>query len=153
LDISPSDDGGRADRWQLLSLITQNDSLISLRIAQASQLSAIANQHDSSSMKTLAVVTMLFLPGSFVSGLFSIDVFDWNASAPLSVSVRPGFGLYWAVAIPLTVLVFSLYALWLFFYRKKQRKLRNDVTWETVQPAALEEVKVLAVRRETLQKT
>lgn len=113
----------------------------------------MSNQHDSSSMKTLAVVTMLFLPGSFVSSLFSIGFFDWGATASLnqlSVAVNPGFRLYWAVAIPLTLLVFALYALWLFFYRRKQKKLNHDAKWEITQPATLEEVRVLSARRETL---
>lgn len=104
-------------------------------------------------MKTLAVVTMLFLPGSFVSSLFSVGFFNWDATASpnsLSVAVNPGFGLYWAVAIPLTAVVFGLYALWLLVYMRKQKKLNNEAKWEIAQPAALEEVRVLSMRRETL---
>ncbi|KAH8886053.1 hypothetical protein GQ53DRAFT_845158 [Thozetella sp. PMI_491] len=127
----------------LFNLITQHDSLISLRIAQASQLSAVSSQQDSSSMKTLAVVTMLFLPGSFVSSLFSIDVFNWdtsNAVNPLAIDVSPAFGLYWLVAISLTILVFAIYGLWLLFHHRRQKRLTRDARWEIIQPAALEEL-------------
>lgn len=100
-------------------------------------------------MKTLAVVTMLFLPGSFVSSLFAVPFFNWNAIDSESVSVNSGFGLYWAVAIPLTVLVFALYVLWLQFYKRKQKKLNSEAKWEVAQPATLEEVRVLSMKRET----
>ena len=51
----------------LQHLIQQNDTLISQSVAQDSRVLAMASQRDSSSMKTLAVVTMFFLPGTFVA--------------------------------------------------------------------------------------
>lgn len=71
-------------------------------------------------MKTLAVVTMFFLPGSFVSALFSTNCFDWDrvdktAQSNIGVPSTPQHKLYWAITIPVTVITFVLYFLWLYF--------------------------------------
>jgi uncharacterized BrkB/YihY/UPF0761 family membrane protein len=85
------------------------------------------SQHrDSLSMKTLAIVTMFFLPGSFVSALFSTSMFDWDSVNPSSNSIgvrpTPQFGLYWAITIPLTIITFMLFFMWLWM-----TKVRHDV--------------------------
>lgn len=74
-------------------------------------------------MKTLAVVTMFFLPGSFVSALFSMPMFEWDkvdlSSRFIGVSTMPQFGLYWVITIPLTLVTFILYFWWLWFSKKE----------------------------------
>jgi hypothetical protein len=81
---------------------------------------------DSSSMKTLAIVTMLFLPGSFVSALFSTDFFAWDEvdrnNSDIGVPMTPQMGLYWVITIPLTVVTFALYFLWLGMQKAKKEK-------------------------------
>ena len=78
-------------------------------------------------MKTLAVVTMFFLPGSFISALFSTPCFDWDTvdkmATEIGVKPTPQFSLYWAITIPLTVLTFLLYFLWLYFQKKERDRL------------------------------
>lgn len=91
---------------------------------------ALSSHRDASSMKTLAFVTMLFLPGSFISALFSTDCFDWDAAKEdkgesMSVPSTPQFLLYWAITIPLTVLTFIFYFVWLHFSSKKRRRQRH----------------------------
>jgi hypothetical protein len=54
-------------RPQIFSLISQDDNKISRVIAEQSTLLAIASKRDSTAMKTLALLTMLFLPATFVA--------------------------------------------------------------------------------------
>lgn len=62
-------------------------------------------------MKTLAAVTVAFLPGTSVAALFAMPLFEWNAiSDGMIVSKR--FWIYWAVTVPLTFLTLVIWALW-----------------------------------------
>ena len=64
----------------------------------------IANETmaDSASMKTIAFVTMFFLPATFVSAVFSTSFFSFDAQQG-TWSVSAKFWVYWAVSIPLTL--------------------------------------------------
>lgn len=78
-------------------------------------------------MKTLAVVTMFFLPGSFISALFSTPMFDWDnvdltMRDSIGVPLTPQFRLYWSVTVPLTLVTFILYFLWLWYQAQEQHK-------------------------------
>lgn len=79
-------------------------------------------------MKTLAIVTMFFLPGSFISSLFSSQLFDWDSVDKkdwdtISVKVTPQWKLYWAVTAPLTLVVFLIYLVG--YYLVKRQRLQN----------------------------
>lgn len=60
---------------------------------------------DSSAMKTIAVMTMLFLPGTFFAALFTMPLFQWTESKVIQKS----FWIYWAFTIPATALVFIVW--------------------------------------------
>ena len=70
---------------------------------QQSAISCIVSMQDNTSMKTLAVVSMLFLPGTFAASLFAMPMFVYDDAA--SSFVTKQFWLYWAAAIPLTITV------------------------------------------------
>lgn len=111
--------------------MTQMDSLYNLQLSQSTHEIAYFSYRDSSSMKTLAVVTMFFLPGSFISALFSTPCFEWAkvdlSSSAIGVPPTPQFRLYWAITIPLTLMTFILYFVWLWFQkRKRDRKFHDD---------------------------
>lgn len=55
---------------------------------------------------------MLFLPGTFVSAIFSMVFFDTSSNSTFGLSVSPGAWLFPAVTIPLTALVFASWHLW-----------------------------------------
>ncbi|KAH6714813.1 hypothetical protein BKA61DRAFT_734198 [Leptodontidium sp. MPI-SDFR-AT-0119] len=59
----------------------------------------------------IATMTMLFLPGTFVSAIFSMVFFTFNGTNS-TIDVSPWVWLYVAVTVPLTVLVFGLYLYW-----------------------------------------
>ena len=107
----------------IYNLIAQKDSNIGLRLANHSRTLAVESKRDSSSMKTIAAVTMAFLPGTFVSSFFAMPMFDWNKPPGSNVNTHT-FWIYWTVTIPLTVSVFLLW--WAWFRLKTVRETRED---------------------------
>lgn len=95
----------------LFSLITQRDQNQNLRIVNDTHILARESKKDSTAMKAIAIVTMFFLPGTFLSSLFAIPVFDWDALHGNQV-VNPRLWVYWAFTIPITILVVALYLIW-----------------------------------------
>lgn len=82
---------------------------LSLGLAKDSRTVATASRRDSSSMKALATVTVLFLPGTFISSLFSMSMFDWNAGKQV---ISDRFWIYWVVTMPLTLLTVISWLMW-----------------------------------------
>ncbi|KAK0613695.1 hypothetical protein B0T14DRAFT_539446 [Immersiella caudata] len=108
----------------LFHLIAQQDNAIAFETASATRSIAKDSLQDSSSMKMLALVAMFFLPGSFVAALFSTPLFDWEKTegSAISVGTKPQFALFWAVAVPLTVATFALYAMWIVMQKKRLKR-------------------------------
>ncbi|PMD55753.1 uncharacterized protein K444DRAFT_482302, partial [Hyaloscypha bicolor E] len=69
---------------------------------------------DSSAMKAIAVLTMVFLPGTFFASLSAMPLFDWEASTTLHI-MKSRSWIYWAVAIPSTILVLVFWRIWFKF--------------------------------------
>ncbi|KAL2862408.1 uncharacterized protein BJX67DRAFT_297240 [Aspergillus lucknowensis] len=67
---------------------------------------------DSNMMKTVAVVSMVYLPGTFVSGLFGTNFFSFQADPPNTWVTSGKFWIYWVVTIPLTLLTVLIWAVW-----------------------------------------
>ncbi|KAJ8110778.1 hypothetical protein ONZ43_g5789 [Nemania bipapillata] len=80
----------------------------------------LATQSDSDTMKSIAFVTLTFLPPTFVSAIFSMSFFDFSADSGWAISDK--FWLYWAFAVPTTVLTAVA---WVFL-----RRFRTPVTWQ-----------------------
>ncbi|KAK4167952.1 hypothetical protein QBC43DRAFT_297201 [Cladorrhinum sp. PSN259] len=93
----------------LFSFLTHQDSTANIALANASTKFAAASakfteaaHRDASSMKTIAVLTMGYLPATFLATLFSMPSMGWDQSDK--------FAIYWACAIPATVITFVLWA-------------------------------------------
>jgi Mg2+ and Co2+ transporter CorA len=84
----------------VLSPFSQEDQSIDIDIAKASKSIALESRRDGSSMKTLAVVAMVFLPGTFIAAFFAMPLFAWQA--PNSQVVYKRVWIYFLVTIPLT---------------------------------------------------
>ena len=80
---------------QVFNLVTQQDATISTVIAEETKA-------DGAAMKTIAALTMVFLPGTFLASVFSMPMLD---GAKLS--------LYVAIVVPLTVVVVGCWWLWI----------------------------------------
>ena len=100
----------------ILSLISQQDQNVGIKIAEASKTIALEAKMDSSSMKTIAGVTMCFLPGTFVASIFAMPMFDWRA--PFGSVVSDRLWIYFVVTIPLTLATCAVWWLWLRFKEK-----------------------------------
>ena len=97
------------------------DSLQERLDNQVSGMSNIISQRDTSAMKTVAIVTMVFLPGTFVASFFAMPMLNWDAAAYNRI-VNRRFWIYWIVTVPLTIAVFVL---WWARQKVKERKERK----------------------------
>jgi len=60
-------------------------------------------------MRTISAITLIYLPGTFVSGLFSSAFFQFSSETNNWV-VAENFWVYWAIVIPLTITTFLIWA-------------------------------------------
>jgi hypothetical protein len=58
-------------------------------------------------MKTIAIMTMAFLPGTFLAALFAVPSLDWSGP---KVSTN-NLWVYWAFTIPFTLVVFTIWCI------------------------------------------
>lgn len=86
---------------QILNLISQRDTMASLDMA-------LAAKADSNAMKTIAVMTMFFLPGTFFATLFALPTLHWTGKQVVS----DRFWIYWAFTLPCTAFVILIYKKW-----------------------------------------
>ncbi|KAM0343158.1 hypothetical protein ACHAPU_008907 [Fusarium lateritium] len=107
------------------------NNLISENYSLSNYIISISTLRDAASMKTLAFVTMFFLPGSFISALFSTDLFDWDSTEGKGIGIEPTpqFRLYWAITIPLTLVTFILYFMWAEFSSFDRSQKRERRRW------------------------
>ncbi|MCJ1334218.1 hypothetical protein MMC10_010925 [Thelotrema lepadinum] len=104
----------------LFSIVSQQDCILNRKESRLNQIIASSSKQDSISVTTFTFITALFLPGTFIATLFSMTMFDWHPSddgdSPSSQDsyVSNQFWLFWAIAIPLTVLTMSG---WFFWFR------------------------------------
>lgn len=95
-----------AKHFKLYNLITRSDVQANIDVARAAK-------EDGSSMKTIAIMTMAFLPATFFAALFAMPMLEWDSSQV----VKGRFWIYWAFTLPFTGLVFLL---WFVITRRKQ---------------------------------
>ena len=104
-------------RATISGLIQQRNEALNLELTQASHAIAEATLSDARSMKTIAILTMVLLPGTAVASLFSMNLFDWSASDGGNIASK-WLWIYFIVTIPLTGLIL---ALWWFWNRQSLR--------------------------------
>ncbi|KAI0555874.1 hypothetical protein F4679DRAFT_520150 [Xylaria curta] len=124
----------------IYSKMAQEDNNLNARMA-------VASTRDSSSMKALAVITAIFLPGEYIGTLFGVSMFNWQkgtAGDPAagedaaknlpSPTIMPSFWIYWAFTIPLTLIILSSWRGWWvnqdrYFRRHLSNDLSNERYW------------------------
>ncbi|RAH87338.1 hypothetical protein BO86DRAFT_394139 [Aspergillus japonicus CBS 114.51] len=124
----------RALAKQLHALHTRSRSLterlhneINLGFNLVSQQFGHDTKSDSAVMKTIAVVSMVYLPGTFVSGLFGTNFFNFTDGDEHTWFMAGSFWLYWAVTIPLTLATMAVWAWWHYFRPAKRRTRKRPV--------------------------
>ncbi|KAH8902602.1 hypothetical protein BR93DRAFT_972334 [Coniochaeta sp. PMI_546] len=81
---------------------------------------AVATKHDSAAMKAIAVMTILFLPGTFFATLFAMPLFDFSAP-PGEPVLSSRLWIYWVFTGPFTVLLLLCYVGFTLVHDKLQR--------------------------------
>jgi hypothetical protein len=95
-------------QWlQLAGLTAQRDSEAHNELARA------ANR-DSKAIRIISVLTVFFLPGAYVAGLFATNMFTFKPGEAVRV--------YWAVVIPLTLLVVAVWLLWMWHSKNNENR-------------------------------
>lgn len=86
------------------NLVALEDSRTSIGISRAAKT-------DSTAMKTISILTLIFLPPTFTCAVFSMSFFHYDAGGN-GWAVSPQIWIYWAFAVPLTVVSAAMYYLW-----------------------------------------
>ncbi|KAL8727233.1 MAG: hypothetical protein Q9166_006197 [cf. Caloplaca sp. 2 TL-2023] len=103
---------------KVANLIAQNDSRTNISIADASRRIAFETRRDSDAMKTIAALTMVFLPATFVATLFGMVFFTVDSDSGSHFRVNPLWWIYLVVTIPLTLLTVGVWRGWLSMVRR-----------------------------------
>jgi hypothetical protein len=112
----------------LYNFIAQADNALNAQLAAAAG-------RDSTSMKILAFISALFLPGSFVAAIFSMSMFNWQYDGGADDSgnrvVSGRFWVYWIIAVPLTLITLLGWGFWWRLEMKRYEKDFRDVIGQT----------------------
>ncbi|KAG2012665.1 hypothetical protein GB937_007014 [Aspergillus fischeri] len=101
---------------QLHSLLTRSQSLSERLRNEINLAFNLVSQKDGAMMKTVAVVSMLYLPGTFISGLFGTNFFNLSNDGGAKSWIMSGnFWLYWVITLPLTLATVLVWASWHYF--------------------------------------
>ena len=123
---------------QLFNLISHKDTQIATYVAEDSRTLASASKEDSTAMKTLAAVTVTFLPSTFIAALFSMPLFQWDSKTIGNSYVSRQFWIYWAVSIPLTCVTLVVWFAWTR-WRMRQHRKQNEMNRESLHNLIAEE--------------
>ncbi|KAI8960826.1 hypothetical protein F5Y11DRAFT_328553 [Daldinia sp. FL1419] len=88
----------------IANVLAQRNNEINRRLAESSTSIAHDTRRDSLAMKSIAILTMIFLPATFTATYFT---------TPAVAASGPSQGLYWIVTVPLTLVVLTL---WIFSF-------------------------------------
>lgn len=80
--------------------VSQEDSNVSVQIAHHTRT-------DSAAMRAIALVSMLFLPATFISAIFSTSFFSTTEQGIWRVSNK--FWIYWLVSVLVTIATFAMW--------------------------------------------
>lgn len=128
------------DKKQLHNIIAQVESRVNIDIASQQHLLANASKRENSSMKTLAILGAVFLPGTFLSSMFSMPFFNFdsgkiklsmdlidrlrvNNSTDLNGSVSRSLWIYFIMAVPLTIVVVGI---WFMMDRRTKPEVQEE---------------------------
>jgi len=111
----------------------------SLRATSATTQMARDAQKDSEVMKTITVVTMIYLPATFVATVMSMGIFEFyfpDGSASQIVvaglKVSPMAWLYAAITVPLTAITLALAYAWTTYSKRKFVRQSGKVVHQTL---------------------
>ncbi|ATY60938.1 Mg2+ transporter -like Zinc transport [Cordyceps militaris] len=86
------------------NMVTQNDAATTIDIG-------LIAKEDSTVMRKIAYLTMVFLPATFVSAIFSTSFFNFNPELE-RWRVSEMFWVYWACSAPVTLVAIASFRFW-----------------------------------------
>ncbi|KAL6399787.1 hypothetical protein AUP68_17194 [Ilyonectria robusta] len=97
----------------LYNLISQRDSRVNSTIADESRGIAQAAQRDSKTMRTIAFMTLVFLPSTLAASVFSTGIFDLSKTRGSGETVvAPLWWIFAIVSLLLTTMVIVAWFVW-----------------------------------------
>lgn len=113
------------------SMLEQRDNRLALQnatvmrqMAQDSQEATVYTQQDSTDMRIIATVTLVFLPGTFTAALFSTPFFNFQAESDRKIA-STWIWLYAVVTLCLTIAALAVWFIWVRVQNRKAAKGRN----------------------------
>ncbi|KAK3386421.1 hypothetical protein B0H63DRAFT_540265 [Podospora didyma] len=94
----------RIANWEYIQ--KKSRETVNLIMGRIQRTDTVVNKRDSSSMNVIAMVTMAFLPSTFLATLFAVPALQE------SVTLKSNFYLYMVCAVPTTGVVFLLWGVW-----------------------------------------
>jgi len=121
----------QSTQLQLRSLEKRMENIIQLAFNLISQHDNRIIQRDSTSMKTIAVMTLLFLPTTTIATIFGTQFFDFGESSDGShrLHISHWFWLFAILSIVVTMVVYSVWA-----YRDWRARMRLKGESLTIRP-------------------
>ncbi|KAH0155254.1 hypothetical protein KCU67_g8786, partial [Aureobasidium melanogenum] len=109
---------------QILSnTISQRDSKVNKEMSNFSSQIALATREDGAAMKTIAVVTLTFLPATFVTALLGMNFFTVDSNVPGGrLTSTKDVWIFFVIAVPLTTIVLCF---WWWWQRREAKRARN----------------------------
>ncbi|KAI7264305.1 hypothetical protein KC345_g8863 [Hortaea werneckii] len=104
---------------------SRRDNLLNLEMAAATAQVAEETRQDSAAMKTIAIVTLTFLPGTAVASFFSMTMFQWPFDNENSIA-SPYTWVYFVVTVPLTLMVYAAWHFWLRYSQTRYKKTHEE---------------------------
>ncbi len=122
----------------VFQLTTQRDSRASLAIADINNELAWQGRNNNTAMMTIAFISLLFLPGTFVASFFQTPIFNFPDPEPPTdanntnrqIIVAQPFWIYWTVS---GVLTLGLGLGWMSYLRRRREMDRKEREFERTQ--------------------
>jgi hypothetical protein len=114
----------------LYNMILREDAKVSIAIAATSKTIAEATRKDSSAMKTIAYLTLAFLPTAIVSSIFSTTILDfqnWSSSNSAPRVVSSGWWVYALTCGLATAITLLIYFVWPVKWSPTRKRQVPDV--------------------------
>ncbi|KAL8837662.1 MAG: hypothetical protein Q9176_005579 [Flavoplaca citrina] len=93
------------------------------RVTQEMSLIARETKTETVSMKIITLVTLFFLPGTFVATLMSTDIIRWDTGTK---DYQPGaLRVYLAICLPFMATTFIFWGAYQWLERRKERQRKE----------------------------
>ncbi|KAL6246645.1 hypothetical protein RBB50_006884 [Rhinocladiella similis] len=96
-----------------ISMEKRMQNVINLSFNLVAQKDSSRIKTESSSMHTIALTTLIFLPISTVATIFGSAFFNFSGNEREGMSLSKHFWIFWVISVPLTVAVLTI---WIYFH-------------------------------------